>query len=320
MGKEKKPAVKQPAEKKSSSSWYKRMDFSKKTALWGMIFLLPWLIGVIFFFLRPLVNTFWYSLCNMDMVNGKLSGVFTGLDNYQWVLGVNADFNQHLATVFLNMLQEVPFQIFIALFIAILLNGEYKGRGFFRAVFVIPIILATGIATFDLAEVSMTEQATDSVVNMAWLQDLVVNSGLPENLTSLLVEYVQNIFTVVTTCGVQVLLFLSGLQAISPSLYEVAKMEGCTQFETFCKITLPMVSPTILVCLVYSIAESFANATVKQGTTTVKFAEYIQSITFNGQPAYYGYGAAMSFIFFATSLAAIGIICGIVSKGVFYYD
>lgn len=320
MGKEKKPAVKQPGAKKSSLSWYKRMDFSKKTALWGVIFLLPWLMGVIFFFLRPLVNTFWYSLCSMDMTSGKLTGNFIGVDNYKWVLGVNPDFTKHLATVFLKMLQEVPFQIFIALFIAMLLNGEYRGRGFFRAIFVIPIILATGIATFDLAEVSMTEQATDSVVNMAWLQDLVVNSGLPENLTSLLVEYVQNIFTVVTTCGVQVLLFLAGLQAISPSLYEVAKMEGCTQFETFCKITLPMVSPTILVCLVYSIAESFANVTVVQNDQTIKFAEYIHRITFNGQPAYYGYGAAMSFIFFATSLAAIGIICGIVSKGVFYYD
>ena len=320
MGKEKKPAVKQPGEKKSSLSWYKRMDFSKKTALWGMIFLLPWLIGVIFFFLRPLVNTFWYSLCSMDMVNGKLTGDFIGVSNYKWVLGVNPDFTKHLATVFLKMIQEVPFQIFIALFIAILLNGEYRGRGFFRAIFVIPIILATGVATINLGEVTMAKQSAESVMNMAWLQDRVVNSGLPENLTSLLVEYVQNIFTVVTTCGVQVLLFLAGLQAISPSLYEVAKMEGCTQFETFCKITLPMVSPTILVCLVYSIAESFANVTVKQGDTTMKFAEYIQKITFNGQPAYYGYGAAMSFIFFATSLAAIGIICGIVSKGVFYYD
>lgn len=320
MGKEKKPAVTQPGGKKSSLSWYKRMDFSKKTALWGMIFLLPWLIGVIFFFLRPLVNTLWYSLCSMDMVNGKLTGSFIGVDNYKWVLGVNPDFTKHLTTVFMKMIQEVPFQIFIALFIAILLNGEYRGRGLFRAIFVIPIILATGVATFNLGEVTMAEQSAESVVNMAWLQDLVVNSGLPEQLTSLLVEYVQNIFTVVTTCGVQVLLFLAGLQAISPSLYEVAKMEGCTQFETFCKITLPMVSPTILVCLVYSIAESFANVTVKQGDVTMKFAEYIQKITFNGQPAYYGYGAAMSFIFFATSLAAIGIICGIVSKGVFYYD
>ena len=308
------------AEKKPTLSWYKRMDFSKKTALWGVIFLLPWLIGLVFFFLRPLVNTLWYSLCSMEMVNGKFSGTFIGVENFKYVLGVNATYTRYLAESFTNMAKEVPFQIFIALFIAMLLNGEYKGRGFFRAIFVIPIILATGVATFDLAEVKMSAAASESVMDMKWLETLIVNSGIPQQLTSILVTYVQNIFEGVTTCGVQVLLFLSGLQAISPTLYEVAKMEGCTQFETFCKITLPMVSPTILVCLVYSIAESFATATVTNGDSTMAFSAYIQSVTFNGSPEYYGYGAAMSFIYFAATLVTVGVVCGIVSKGVFYYD
>ncbi len=305
---------------KPGLSWYKRMDFSKKTALWGVIFLLPWLIGLIFFFLRPLVNTIWYALCSMQMVNGKFEGTFIGIENIKWVLGVNADFNRMLSTAFTNMIKEVPFQIFLALFIAMLLNGEYRGRGFFRAVFVIPIILATGVATFKLREASLTTAASEAVMDMKWLEQLVINSGIPEELTSLLVTYVNDIFTVVTTCGVQVLLFLSGLQAISPTLYEVAKMEGCTQFETFCKITLPMVSPTILVCLVYSISESFAHAQVPYRDTTIELASYIRSITFNGAAEYFGYGAAMSLIYFVVALVSIGVICGIVSKGVFYYD
>lgn len=307
--------------KKSALSWYKRMDFSKKTALWGIIFLLPWLTGLIFFFIRPLINTLWFSPCSMEMVNGKFTGTFIGLENFKWVTGVNPDYNRYLAQAFTNMIKEVPFQIFLALFIAMLLNGEYKGRGFFRAIFVIPIILATGVATFKLRESSLATVAAESVMDMKWLENLVTNSGIPEELTSLLVTYVENIFQVVTTCGVQVLLFLSGLQAISPTLYEVAKMEGCTQFETFCKITLPMVSPTILVCLVYSISESFASAQIKVSeTVTQSFSSYIQSITFNGQAQYYGYGAAMSFIYFAATLVTIGVVCGIVSKGVFYYD
>lgn len=119
---------KKTAQKKPALSWYKRMDFSKKTALWGIIFLLPWLIGLIFFFLRPMVNTFWYSLCSMELVNGKFKGTFIGLENFKWVLTVNADFNKMMTTALINMLTEVPFQIFVALFIAILLNGEYKGR------------------------------------------------------------------------------------------------------------------------------------------------------------------------------------------------
>lgn len=315
MKKDKKTAASKPG-----LSWYKRMDFSKKTALWGVIFLLPWFIGLIFFFLRPVVNTLWYSLCSMQMVNGKFKGTFIGIENFKWALTVNADYTRMLTGAFTNMLKEVPFQIFLALFIAMLLNGEYRGRGFFRAVFVIPIILATGVATFKLREASLATATVESVMDMKWLENLIINSGIPKELTTLLVTYVNDIFKIVTTCGVQVLLFLSGLQAISPTLYEVAKMEGCTQFETFCKITLPMVSPTILVCLVYSIAESFAHASVTSGDTTTELASYIKSVTFNGVAEYYGYGAAMSFIYFIVTLVAIGIICGIVSKGVFYYD
>lgn len=311
---------KKTAEKKPTLSWYKRMDFSKKTALWGIIFLLPWMLGLVFFFLRPLVNTLWYSLCSMEMTGGKFVGTFNNFENYKWVLTVNTVFNRYLSQVVVNMVKEVPFQIFVALFIAILLNGEYKGRGIFRAIFVIPIILATGVATFSLAEVRLVEETAESVMDMKWLTELVTNSGIPEGLTTLLVSYVENIFSVVTTCGVQILLFLAGLQAISPTLYEVAKMEGCTQFEIFCKITLPMVSPTILVCVVYSIAESFAKATVKAGETSVVFSNYIHGITFQGTAPYYGYGAAMSFIFFAVTLFCVGVISGIVSKGVFYYD
>lgn len=311
---------KKTAEKKPALSWYKRMDFSKKTALWGFIFLLPWLFGLIFFFVRPLINTLWYALCSMELVDGRFTGTFIGLENFKYVLTVNANFNQLLAEAFIGMISEVPFQIFLALFIAMLLNGEYKGRGFFRAVFVIPIILATGVATFNLAETSLNVQTSESVVNMDWLMKLVQNSGIPSELTSLLTTFVNNIFDVVTTCGVQTLLFLAALQAISPSLYEVAKMEGCTGFETFCKITLPMVSPTILVCLVYSISESFATAQVTVNNLKEPFASYIQGITFNGNPIYYGYGAAMSFIYFAATLVTIGVVCGIVSKGVFYYD
>ena len=311
---------KKTAAPKPGLSWYKRMDFSKKTALWGMIFLLPWLIGLIFFFLRPLINTVWYSLCSMQMENGKFVGTFNGIENFKWVLGVNAHYNRMITTALTDMLKAVPFQIFLALFIAILLNGEYRGRGIFRAIFVIPIILATGVATFKLREASLTAVAVESVMDMKWLENLVINSGIPAELTSLLVTYVNDIFTVVTTCGVQVLLFLSGLQAISPTLYEVAKMEGCTQFETFCKITLPMVSPTILVCLVYSIAESFASAEVPYNDTTIRLTAYIRQITFNGASEYFGYGAAMSLIYFVVTLVVIGVICGIVSKGVFYYD
>lgn len=289
----------------------RRLSFEKKTAVWGIIFLLPWLLGLIFFFLRPLIMTFYYSVCSMEVTSNGFKGTFIGLDNFKYALSVDPDFTKKLAEAFVEMLTNVPIQIFVSLFIAILLNGEYKGRGFFRAIYFIPIILATGVTTIDLLETSVNAQTSESVVNMEWMTDLVVNSGLPEQLTTMLTGYISNIFDVVTKSGVQVLIFLSGLQAISPTLYEVAQLEGCSAFETFCKITLPMISPMILVCLVYSISESFAKAEI---------SELISKVTFNGNAAYYGYGAAMSAIYFAATLICIAVICGIVSKGVFYYD
>ena len=278
---------------KKTKKHYKSLE--KKTALWGLIFLLPWLIGLIFFFLRPLFLTFYYAFNSMEMESGVFKGTFNGIENFKYALGVDADFTKDLASAFTSMLT----------------NGQFKGRGFFRAIFFIPIILATGITTIELSEVSLTAQTSESVVNLDWLTDLVVNSGIPQQITTLLTSYISNIFDVVTTSGVQILIFLSGLQAISPTLYEVAQLEGCSAFETFCKITLPMISPMILVCLVYSISEAFAKADV---------TDTIYNVTFKGQSMYYGYGAAMSVIYFVATLASIGIICGIVSKGVFYYD
>ena len=121
--------------------------------------------------------------------------------------------------------------------------------------------------------------------------------------------FVNDIFDVITTAGVQMLIFLSGLQSISPSLYEVAKIEGCRQFECFCKITLPMISPMILVCMIYSLADSFARADISKMISTTTFTN-----------AQYGLGAAMSAVYFLVSIFVILVLSAIVSKGVFYYD
>ncbi len=296
--------------KATKRSFYKSLSFEKKMGFWGVIFLLPWLFGVGFFFVRPLVMMIWYSLSSISDSSFK-EITFNGIENYKYALTVDADFTKDLAAAVTEMLTNVPIQIFVSLFIAILLNGEYKGRGFFRAIYFIPIILATGITTIELAETSVDKQISESVVSAEWLVDLVESSGIPNQITGLITTYINNIFEVVTTSGVQILIFLSGLQAISPTLYEVAQLEGCSTFETFCKITLPMISPMIMVCLVYSISEAFAKADV---------VETISKLTYRGQAIFYGYGAAMSMIYFVVSLTCIGIICGIVSKGVFYYD
>lgn len=301
--------IKKAAGKDRKKSLYSRLDFKKRTTLWGMIFLLPWLFGAIFFFLIPLIQTFYYAVCDITLTGGGFAFRFSGLENFKYALGVDPEFNKKLIEALAGVANHVPIQIFIALFLAILLNDRFKGRGFFRLIFFIPLVLATGITKISLEGVSVMTEETKSVINMAWLTSLITNSGIPDQILSLITTYIKDIFDVITTSGVQILIFLSGLQAISPTLYEVARIEGCSGFECFCKITFPMISPMILVCVIYSMADMFAIAEISD---TIYEATFL-----NGK---YGLGASMSVVYFLVSMVVIGAVSLIVSKGVFYYD
>ncbi|MCR5823458.1 MAG: sugar ABC transporter permease [Lachnospiraceae bacterium] len=290
-------------------SMYARLSYPKKRALWGFIFLIPWLIGAIFFFLAPLIKTFYYSFFEMELKLGGFNYTHIGFDNFVNALTVNPDFNSYILDALKNFAVNVPIQIFVSLFVAMLLNGEYKGRGFFRVIFFIPIILATGITDVELKTFSMQSQGSQSFVNIDFLISIFTNSGIPASAMSTIIQTVQNIFGVITKAGVQMIIFLAGLQSISPQLYEVAKMEGCTKFEVFCKITLPMISPMILVCMVYSIADSFAGADI---------TKLINQTTFTNSK--YGLGASMSALYFIVTVGVTLICTAIVSKVVFYYD
>ena len=288
---------------------YRDMTYQKKRAFWGVIFLLPWVIGILVFFLGPLVKTFYYSLFKMELGKGTFTYTWTGLGNFNQALRVDPNFNQKLIEALLETARNVPIQIFVSLFVAMLLNGDYKGRGFFRLIFFIPIILATGITSIELADVTLSQETSQSFVNVKWIMAVISSSGIPPTLLDYITTFVNDIFEVITTAGVQMLIFLAGLQNISPSLYEVAKIEGCSKFECFCKITLPMISPMILVCMIYSLADSFAKAEISDTINTTTFTN-----------AQYGLGAAMSVIYFLVSVLIILICSAIVSKGVFYYD
>lgn len=294
---------------KEKKSWYARLSYPKKRMMWGILFLSPWAIGVIAFFLLPLIKTFYYSLFNMTLQTGSFGFEYVGIENFKYILTVDPEFNQEIITVALELVQSVPFQIFVSLFVAMMLNGEYKGRGFFRVIFFIPIILATGITEVELSTLQVAAEESQELVNADFIVDILSSSGIPASVLTFILELVDSIFEVITTAGVQMLIFLSGLQAIAPSLYEVAKIEGCSKFEVFCKITLPMISPMILVCMVYSLAETFAGAEISELINTTMFTN-----------AKYGVGAAMSAVYFLFSVG-ITLICSlIVSKVVFYYD
>ncbi|MGF7144231.1 ABC-type sugar transport system permease subunit [Anaerotaenia torta] len=300
------------AESKSNylkRDFYSSLPYKKKKTIWGIIFLLPWAIGVLFFFLGPLVKTFYYSFFNMTLGNDGFSYQFAGLNNFKYIFTVDPNYNKMLIEALATVVKNVPFQIFVSLFVAILLNGKYKGRGFFRVVFFVPIILATGITDIELTDINVMMDKSQSFVSADFIIKIITNSGFPAYMVNMILEFVNSIFEVITKAGVQMLIFLAGLQGISPSLYEVAQIEGCTKFESFCKITLPMISPMIMVCMIYSLADTFAAADI---------SEIINTTTFTN--AKYGLGASMSAAYFLVSVTVVLLLSYLVSKVVFYYD
>ena len=206
----------------------------------------------------------------------------------------------------------------IQLFAANLLNQKFKGRSLARAIFFLPVILTSGVMLVidsgDLLQSSLGMTQTDGqegAFRAVELARLLLQTRLSTRFIDYIVSAVDRIYDIVSASGVQILIFLAGLQSISPSLFEASNIEGATGWENFWKITFPMVSPLILVNTVYSVIDSLTNS-----NNTVM--ELIRDTAFASQD--YGMSSAMAWIYFMAILVIVGLVMWIISKLVFYYD
>lgn len=294
--------------------WYYRLSLQKRMSIWGLIFLSPWLIGFLVFFLKPAVEVFVYAFNKISIQPKGLEMKWLGFKNFIDALTVDPNFNKELVETLGATLLSVPIIVCFSLLAAILLNGNYKGRGIARGIFFIPIILATGITTLKLGgaaagQLNDVAQQTESVFGTSFISNILVNSGFDKSIVEYITKLVSQIFTIISLSGVQILIFLAGLQSISPSLYEVCKIEGATAYETFWKVTFPMVSPMILTVTVYSLADSFMRSGITQTIQDIGFKQ-----------GNYGLSAAMSAIYLLINVIIISVIGFIISRKVFYYD
>lgn len=295
-------------------SWYYRLPFPKKMGLWGVIFLLPWILGFFLFFLTPMIRVFIYSVHQVDIVpSGGLNFLYLGLENFRQALLVNTSFTRMLVETLVETVLFTPLILIFSLLCAILLNGKFFGRSVARAVFFIPIVLGTGLmldrVTGGSSTLLVEAQEATSVYGAEIVYELLFELGIGTQVLGYIAESVNNIFEIVSLSGIQILIFLSALQSISPSLYEVAKIEGATGYETFCKVTVVMVSPMILTCMIYTLADLFMRSEVMDRIYDVAFRQ-----------GNYGLSAAMSTIYLLINLLVIGVAAKMVSKAVFYYD
>lgn len=295
-----------------------RMSYEKKKGLYGYGFIALWFVGALMFFIVPVIESFIYSFYDVKPDVGALVMSFLGLANYKRAFGTDPDFRVNLTTVLGQTAWQLPVILIFSLFVAIIINQKFRGRTFARAVFFLPVIIATGpvyaIITGNLdtsgtadAEQFSTMFSSDMVDE---LLEFIGIYGFNDQLTEMLSTMTSDILNLVWKCGIQIIIFLSALQGIPTSAKEAAAIEGATSWEFFWKITLPYVSPMILVNLVYTIIDTFTDP-------TNVVMEQVLSVQDDWR---YGYSAAMAWSYFAIVLLAVGIIFAVMNRIVYYDD
>ena len=304
----------------------RKVSLEARKARMGWLFVLPFVIGFLVVYFPIIFDSLRYSFSNIKQLRtGGYELVFVGFDNYRDALfGTDGmTYIQALGDGLLKLLMDIPTIIVFSLFIAVLLNQKMIGRAAFRAIFFMPVILSTGLmATIDMKNMTDMEDPTGGIdtgtqgggaaeiVSSMDIEKLFSNMVIGGDLAEAVAEAVNNIYDIVNRSGVQMLIFLAGLQSISPAIYESCEVEGATAWETFWKITFPMISPMILVNLVYTIIDSFTdNSNPVMGVIDAKYADGRTGNVVS---------SAMAWIYFLVVLLIIAVLAGIASAFTFY--
>ena len=298
----------------------------------GTLFILPLIIGFLLFMVRPLYLSFLMSLSKVVVVEGTMSRFNISLNilgknllvpfgNYNYAFVSDPDFNKLLVDEISRMVINTIATLVMSFVIAVILNQNFKGRTICRIIFFLPVILSSGVlpgiesqnAYFNLmTSISDAVEKSSGVDLSRALQNLLSVSGVAQEVFDVIFQMINSIYDIVMASGIQIIVFLTGLQSISPSLYEAADVEGCSAWESFWKITFPMVSPLLLVNCIYTIIDFF----MKNDNTVM---EHINTLMYGTQMDF-GAASAESWIYFGVALIFIGISTFIITGAVKSYE
>lgn len=277
MSKEKKP--KQPKVKLGK--------LEKREARFGYVFVAPWILGVLLFLLFPLGQSFYYMWYNIRITPLGTNFTFVGTGNFTQIWMENPEFPQQLVTYIWQTIVEVPVITVFALIIAMMLNSKIHLKGFFRLIFFLPVIIVSGPVMNMLVSEgasSIPAMNTQSVV-------AALDTFLPNSVAASIGELFSNMIMILWYSGVQILIFLSALQKVDPSMYEAAKINGGSGWECFWKITLPTIKPMILLNVIYTVI-------FLSGNEQNELINMIKSAMFSGtKEKGYGYASAMAWMY-----------------------
>jgi len=292
-----------------------KMKYKNKRKLNVFLYTLPWIIGFIMFFAVPIVNTIIWSFSNVGVKEtGGMELSPNGVMNYislftEQVTTDKQTFIQLFTDENVNLFINAPIIIIFSLFLAILANMNFKGRGFVRVIFFLPIVLGLDVITEMITVTTggdLVAMRGTGIFSQGMAARLLIQyTSLDLDIILTVTSFVDNIFDLMSQAGVQVLIYLAGLQSISPSLYEVAKIEGATTYETFWKVTLPMIGNISVFVIVYTIVDIFLSSPI---------AEEVYAFAF--QKSKIGVASALSVVYMLNVLLILLLVLFISRKAV----
>jgi len=300
-------------------------SLDRRKARAGWIFVLPFIIGFIVVYFPILWDSIRLSFYHVSSkAGGGMVTEWVGFENFHNALFVNPEYVQTLISGLGQMAFDIPAIVIFSLFMAVLLNTKMVGRAAFRAIFFIPVILATGfMASLEASNVltpymdssagiadGSGQSASQEILSVIDVEVLFDQMKIGGELVGIVVGIINNIYDIVNRSGVQMLIFLAGLQSISPAIYESCQIDGASSWETFWKITFPMISPMILVNAIYTIIDSFTS----ESNSIMKFIDRVYKTATNGNTI----SSAMSWMYFLIVVLVVAVVAGVFSAYVFY--
>ena len=301
-----------------------RFSLERKQNLYGYIFVLPIIIGFACIYLPAVIQSLKYSFSSIEVTSEGFKTTFAGWQNYYEALFGGENFLRTVIESTSGIIIQIPIILIFAFFMANILNQNFLGKTAARVIFFVPVIISTGI----IAEVENMSSMMDvyqsaekmeigsasgasNIFNYASFENLILQSLNTADLANIVLTAIESLYSIITSSGVQMLVFLSGLQGISTSMYEAAQVEGATGWEVFWKISFPYVSPLILVNAIYTVIDQF----LKADNLAVKFiAQRVAS------PSTYAVASSLSWVYTAVVLVFVGVVFLIINRMVIYQD
>ena len=293
----------------------KRLSLERKKSYAGYGYMIPLIFGLLVLFFPNMIQTVVFTFNDIKQVGGEFVRTSVGLENYTKAFTGDIRFKTYLVNNLVSLISQIPVIVIFSLFISVVLNQKFRGRIVTRTVFFLPVILATGIllsvendTKILSSAVSESTQSAEGREMMSGITDMLSQIGIGQGLVEVIVAAANGIYNVVMSSGIQIFIFLAALQEVSPSYYEAAKVEGCDGWQSFWKITFPLISPQIVVCLVYTTVDIFTKP-------NTELDKYIYSQTYASNQ--YGYGTTMSLLYFVCIALIMGVVGGLAGKLIF---